>query len=218
MYPPPVPPVDHYVREPVGRSGSAGTHKPPWRRFSGCLGSRHTRIRALEQRFTWRNRKINRPTYLNLRRSAPDTQFEHIDIRFRSLIWSNLCTCINQHDARGRTIGRLGAQGAAQLFLSDVEQVFPGAIANVRKTGHGVPAQLEHWPSNPLSLGSYTCYLPGQFTTIAGNESKPVGNIFFAGEHTNSFYEWQGFMAALILSERREPNFATEPAEHSGVY
>jgi monoamine oxidase len=101
---------------------------------------------------------------------------------------------------RGRTIGRLGAQGGAQLFLSDLERVFPGAAAHVRKTGRSILAHLEHWPSNPLSLGSYTCYRPGQFTTIAGNESKPVENIFFAGEHTNSFYEWQGFMEGALLS------------------
>jgi monoamine oxidase len=27
-----------------------------------------------------------------------------------------------------------------------------------------------------------------------------VGNLFFAGEHTNSFYEWQGFMEGAVLS------------------
>jgi monoamine oxidase len=112
---------------------------------------------------------------------------------------------------RGRTIGSLGAQRAAQLFLSDVERVFPGATANVRNTGNGVLAHLEHWPSNPLSLGSYTCYLPGQFTTIAGNESKPVGNIFFAGEHTNSFYEWQGFMEGALLSGIAAAAFLLRP-------
>ena len=48
--------------------------------------------------------------------------------------------------------------------------------------------------------GSYTCYLPGQFTTIAGNEGKPVGNLHFAGEHANSFYDWQGFMEGALLS------------------
>ena len=101
---------------------------------------------------------------------------------------------------RGRTIGRLGTQGAASLFLSDLDRVFPGAAANVRKVGRDVAAHLEHWPSNPLSLGSYTCYLPGQFTKVAGWEAKPVGNIFFAGEHTNSFYEWQGFMEGALLS------------------
>jgi monoamine oxidase len=59
---------------------------------------------------------------------------------------------------------------------------------------------LEHWPSNPLTRGSYTCYRPGQFTTIAGHEGTPVGNLYFAGEHTNSFYEWQGFMEGAALS------------------
>jgi monoamine oxidase len=63
-----------------------------------------------------------------------------------------------------------------------------------------VLAHLEHWPSNPLTLGSYTCYLPGQFTSIAGNEGKRVGHLHFAGEHTNSFYEWQGFMEGAALS------------------
>jgi monoamine oxidase len=101
---------------------------------------------------------------------------------------------------RGRTLGLLGAQGGAQLFLSDLERVFPGAATNVRTTGRGFLAHLEHWPSNPLSLGSYTCYRPGQFTTIAGNESKRVENIFFGGEHTNSFYGWQGFMEGALLS------------------
>ena len=38
------------------------------------------------------------------------------------------------------------------------------------------------------------------FTTIAGNEGKPVGNLFFAGEHANSFYAWQGFMEGALLS------------------
>ena len=61
-------------------------------------------------------------------------------------------------------------------------------------------AHLEHWPSNPLTLGSYTCYRPGQFTTIAGLEGKPAGNLYFAGEHANSFYEWQGFMEGAALS------------------
>ena len=52
----------------------------------------------------------------------------------------------------------------------------------------------------PVSLGSYTCYLPGQFTTIAGNEGKPVGNLYFAGEHANSFYDFQGCMEGAALS------------------
>ncbi|MBE9019806.1 FAD-dependent oxidoreductase, partial [Chroococcidiopsidales cyanobacterium LEGE 13417] len=33
-----------------------------------------------------------------------------------------------------------------------------------------------------------------------GNEGKPVDNLFFAGEHANSFYEWQGYMEGAALS------------------
>jgi monoamine oxidase len=61
-------------------------------------------------------------------------------------------------------------------------------------------AHLEHWPSNPLANGSYTYYRPGQFTTMAGLEGVPAGNLLFAGEQTNSFYEWQGFMEGAALS------------------
>ena len=61
-------------------------------------------------------------------------------------------------------------------------------------------AHLEHWPSNSLTLGSYTCYRPGQFTTLAGLEGVPVENLHFAGEHANSFDEAQGFMEGAALS------------------
>ena len=44
------------------------------------------------------------------------------------------------------------------------------------------------------------CNHPGYFTTIADNEAKPVGNLYFAGEHTSSFYEFQGFMEGAALS------------------
>jgi monoamine oxidase len=89
----------------------------------------------------------------------------------------------------------------AGLFLGDLDMVFPGAqSAAARRADGSVVAHLEHWPSNPLTLGSYTCYLPGQFTTIAGLEGLPAGNVYFAGEHANSFYESQGFMEGAALS------------------
>lgn len=51
---------------------------------------------------------------------------------------------------------------------------------------------------NPCALAA--AYKTGQFTTIAGNEGKPAGNLFFAGEHANSFCVWQGFMEGAALS------------------
>ena len=101
---------------------------------------------------------------------------------------------------RGASLDPMKAQAATERLLGDLDQIFPGAYTNVARIGSAYRVHLEHWPSNPLSKGSYTCYAPGQFTTIAGNEGTRVGNLLFAGEHTNSFYEWQGFMEGACLS------------------
>ena len=102
---------------------------------------------------------------------------------------------------RGAALKPSQLQAQVATFLADLDRVWPGAAAAARRDadGHYV-AHLEAWPSNPLSRGSYTCYRPGQFTTIAGLEGTPVGNVFFAGEHANSFYAWQGFMEGACLS------------------
>jgi monoamine oxidase len=102
---------------------------------------------------------------------------------------------------RGFAMNPAAVQAEAEAFLSDLDLVFPGAAAAAsRRPDHTLVAHLEHWPSNPLTLGSYTCYRPGQFTTIAGLEGVPVENLYFAGEHANSFYEAQGFMEGAALS------------------
>ncbi len=101
---------------------------------------------------------------------------------------------------RGKNLNPAQVQTEAGNFVTDLDKVFPGAAAAASKVNGKYVAHLEHWPSNPLARGSYTCYRPGEFTTIAGNEGKAVGNLHFAGEHANSFYEWQGFMEGALLS------------------
>jgi len=102
---------------------------------------------------------------------------------------------------RGFAMNPAAVQAEAEAFLSALDLVFPGASAVAsRRPDHSLVAHLEHWPSNPLTLGSYTCYRPGQFTTMAGLEGLPVENLYFAGEHANSFYESQGFMEGAALS------------------
>ncbi|NUO51859.1 MAG: FAD-dependent oxidoreductase [Polyangiaceae bacterium] len=102
---------------------------------------------------------------------------------------------------RGALLNPNAVQSEASAFLADLNLVFPGAAAAAtRLQGNKLRAHLEHWPSNPLTKGSYTSYMPGQFTSISGNEGKPVDNLYFAGEHTNSFYEYQGFMEGACLS------------------
>jgi monoamine oxidase len=102
---------------------------------------------------------------------------------------------------RGAALNPNDPQGEASLFLNDLDNIFPGTLAAATRDANGqLRVHVEHWPSNPFSHGSYTCYRPGQFTSIAGNEGAPVGNLYFAGEHANSFYEWQGFMEGAALS------------------
>ncbi len=102
--------------------------------------------------------------------------------------------------ARGAALNPHAVQTDAKRILSDLNVIYPGILDAATVVQGQYLAHLEHWPSNPLTKGSYTCYRPGQFTTIAGLEGRPVDNLFFAGEHTNSFYEWQGFMEGAALS------------------
>jgi len=109
------------------------------------------------------------------------------------------------------TGGALGAgllpanvQQDALRFLLDLDKVYPGSFAYATRDGQGsFRVHLENWSLNPLALGAYTCPAPGYFTSIAGNEAKPVGNLFFAGEHTDSFYAAQGFMEGAANSGLR---------------
>ena len=105
---------------------------------------------------------------------------------------------------RGARLNPNKVQSEAAAFLADLDKVYPGAAGFVtRDKRRQVLVHLENWSRNPLYKGSYTCNAPGYFTTIADNEARPVGNLFFAGEHTDSFYSWQGFMEGACLSGLR---------------
>lgn len=67
--------------------------------------------------------------------------------------------------------------------------------------GNAVTAsQAINWTDNPLSRGSYAAYRPGQWTTLAGVEAEPAGNIFFCGEHCS--LDFQGFMNGAAQTGR----------------
>ena len=59
----------------------------------------------------------------------------------------------------------------------------------------------QHWPTSPFVLGSYTCYKPGQYSTLADAVATPAGNLFFAGEHTSA--EFNGYMEGAAESGER---------------
>jgi monoamine oxidase len=105
---------------------------------------------------------------------------------------------------RGASLTPAKVQAQAGAFLTDLNKIIPGAAAAATRDKRGqLLVHLEAWPSNPLSKGSYTANHTGYFTTIGDEEAVPVGNVFFAGEHTSSVYEWQGFMEGAALSGLR---------------
>lgn len=111
-------------------------------------------------------------------------------------------TCNNCHNGPGGFFDMEDAvlQQQADAFLLDLDRVYPGARSRARTVGGKYVMRRGHWVPQRFSRGSYTCYLPGQFTGIAGLEAQPAGALKFAGEHTDSFYEWQGFMEGACNS------------------
>lgn len=109
-------------------------------------------------------------------------------------------------DFAAGTRGRLLSTGPSEVqtqvaaLLADLESAWPGVSARATRDGQYVLTTVAHWPSSPWALGSYTCYKPGQFTSIAGLEGQRAGHLHFAGEHADSFYSWQGFMEGACLS------------------
>ncbi len=75
----------------------------------------------------------------------------------------------------------------SEKFIQSLEKIFPG----ISKTSNQHHERFA-WSSNPFTMGSYSSYKPGQWTTIRGLEIKPVSNLFFAGEHCS--LDYQGFM------------------------
>ncbi len=63
-----------------------------------------------------------------------------------------------------------------------------------------------NWSLFPLAKGSYSCFKPGQYTSIGGVAGKPELNhrLFFAGEHCS--VNWGGYMNGAVESG----NFAAE--------
>ena len=94
-------------------------------------------------------------------------------------------------------------QSHVEAFLTDLDTVLPGVKAAATRVDGAYRAHFAHWLTQPTSRGSYTCYLPGQFTSICGLESVPAGLMKFAGEHSDSFYNYQGFMEGALTSGLR---------------
>ena len=108
---------------------------------------------------------------------------------------------------RARALNPMKVQSEADRFVRDLDRALPGALGRAKRDAKGrYLAHLEHWPSDPFAQGAYTANQPGYFTRILGKEAPPVGNLYFAGETTDLFYEWQGFMEGAANSGIRAAN------------
>jgi len=90
--------------------------------------------------------------------------------------------------------GKLGVDAGQGTDQEAVARLLPGlerAFLGITAKQSGKVARF-HWPTHPFTKGSYACFKTGQWTTIAEAKCKPVGQLFFAGEHTS--YDSQGYM------------------------
>ena len=87
----------------------------------------------------------------------------------------------------------------ARQFLRKLEEIWPGISTHYTGT-----ATLSYPTGDPNLLGSYSCWLVGQYTTFAGYEKVRQGNIHFAGEHCS--YNFQGYMEGGAREGKRAAN------------
>jgi monoamine oxidase len=96
---------------------------------------------------------------------------------------------------QGLVIGEGPLQTRAKELVDQVDKVFAGTAAAY--TGKAV---RQIWPKYEWTLGSYTCYRPGQYQRYMNSLVQPQGRLIFAGEHT---LEENGFMNSAVESGER---------------
>lgn len=97
---------------------------------------------------------------------------------------------------QGLKLGEGNPEDQAQAVVDSLDRIFPG-ISQVQR-GKAVRAV---WSQEPYALGSYSCYLPGQWTKFSGVEGEQVGNLWFAGEHCS--VGSQGYMNGACETAQR---------------
>ena len=88
----------------------------------------------------------------------------------------------------GQGLAQMDLARATQATQDQLDQVWPG-MAAAALPGDGLRSA---WGTDPHSLGGYTCYRVGEWSTFLGSEAPREGNLFFAGEHCSRVY--QGYM------------------------
>lgn len=130
------------------------------------------------------------------------TKYNTIGYLFHDKIHNGWDSTFGQTDNKGPGIYTvfLGGKDAVEMaenkkdidkyvdkYLPLLDKVYPGI-----KNKFSDDADIAWWPKSKIIKGSYSAFLPGQWTEIAPYIAEPIGNILFAGEHCSD--EFQGFM------------------------
>ena len=78
-------------------------------------------------------------------------------------------------------------------YVKALDNIYPGSSGNY--SGKNIKFC---WQKSPVAKAGYSCFTTGQWSTLAGWEAIPVGNIHFAGEHTSLAF--QGYMNGAAIS------------------
>lgn len=96
----------------------------------------------------------------------------------------------------GGDVARAAAKTSAATVLERLEPVLLGLTAQFNgKT------QLEYWPGNALTRGSYSYWKVGQYTKFVGVEGEMEGACHFCGEHTS--LDFQGYLNGAVETGER---------------
>ena len=112
---------------------------------------------------------------------------------------AGMLVCFPGGDEGARILGPVhgaAASETARRFVRSLEPALPGAEAAF----DGLAYQ-DVWIRDPLTRGAYSYYKTGQYTTLAGVERIPEGNVHFCGEQTS--LEWQGYINGAVVSGER---------------
>jgi len=105
--------------------------------------------------------------------------------------WDNSQLQNNNEGEAGFTVFLGGKPGASvnsdscSEYFETLKSIFPDIESNDHWS-------VFNWSTHPFTKAGYSCYKMGQWMSLAGKESVPVGNIHFAGEHCSE--NFQGYM------------------------
>lgn len=103
----------------------------------------------------------------------------------------------------GNYINKKTTEELSKDFIPALDKIYPGSL-----TAYNNKNIKFCWEKNPYTDAAYSSFKKGQWSTLAGWEGEPVGNIFFAGEHVSR--DFQGYMNGGAQTGREAAEKITE--------